>query len=70
MVPPGSTGWLPKHSRMFASRGKGVTALKAKLLFLIALFSGIVLALQGLIDSELLYGLHDGGGVTRLVWSR
>ena len=44
--------------------------MKAKLLFLIALVCGIVLALQGLIDSELLYGLHDGGGITRLFWSR
>ena len=70
MVPPGSTGWPPKPSKTFASRGKGVTALKAKLLFLIAMVCGIVLALQGLIDSELLYGLHDGGSITRLIWSR
>ena len=70
MVPPGSTGWPPKPSKTFASRGKGVTALKAKLLLLIALVCGIVLALQGLIDSELLYGLQDGGGVTRIFWTR
>ena len=70
-MPPGSTGWPPKHFRMFASRGKGVTALNAKLLLLIALVCGIVLALQGLIDSELLYGLHDGGGgITRALIGR
>ena len=42
--------------------------MNAKLLLLFGLLATLVLVLQGLVDAELLYGMHDGGTITRVVW--